>query len=81
MNPFEMVVLIILIVTIGKVASARFGNCAGRHDRARGKASLAVDDDAVGRNEPRIVKSPSIVVRWIARLSTPVPEVAGPVSV
>ncbi len=44
MNPFEMVVLIILIVTIGKVASARFGNGAGRHDRARGKASLAVDD-------------------------------------
>lgn len=44
MNPFEMVVLIILIVTIGKVASARFGNGAGRRDAARGKASLAVDD-------------------------------------
>jgi hypothetical protein len=44
MNPFEMVVLIILIVTIGKVASARFGNGAGRRDASHGKASLAVDD-------------------------------------
>ncbi|WP_439544717.1 hypothetical protein [Sandarakinorhabdus sp.] len=26
MNPFEMVVLIVLIVTIGKVLSARFGS-------------------------------------------------------
>ncbi|QYE36035.1 MULTISPECIES: hypothetical protein [Sphingosinicellaceae] len=34
MNPFEMVVLIILIVTIGRVASARYGvGRSGRRSR------------------------------------------------
>jgi hypothetical protein len=35
MNPFEMVVLIILIVTIGRVVSGRMGN---RSDRAKFRA-------------------------------------------
>jgi hypothetical protein len=41
MNPFEMVVLIVLIVTIGRVASGRMG---GR--RAQRQATLASDSAA-----------------------------------
>lgn len=46
MNPFEMVVLIILIVTIGRVVSGRMGN---RRDRDRLKAfdsGAGADDSA-----------------------------------
>ncbi len=57
MNPFEMVVLIILIVTIGRVVSARMGI---RTDRAKTRAlmrgeapddSVAVAEAARLRNE------------------------------
>ena len=41
MNPFEMTVLIILIVTIGRVVSGRMG---GRTDKTR-RGGLAVPDD------------------------------------
>ena len=46
MNPFEMVVLIILIVTIGRVVSGRMGN---RRDRDRLRAidrGAGADDSA-----------------------------------
>ena len=57
MNPFEMVVLIILIVTIGRVVSGRMGI---RTDRAKNRAlargeapddSVAVAEAARLRNE------------------------------
>lgn len=54
MNPFEMVVLIILIVTIGKVVSARFGNGSGRRDAAGGKVSLAVNDSVATAEAARL---------------------------
>lgn len=47
MNPFEMVVMIVLIVTIGRVLSHRFGR--GALPRRKGEAVGSVDDDA--RNE------------------------------
>ncbi|RSV41460.1 hypothetical protein CA234_09265 [Sphingomonas sp. ABOLE] len=44
MNPFEMVVAIIVVITIGKVLQARYGVVkAGRGDRMEG---LAVRDPA-----------------------------------
>ncbi len=43
MNPFEMVVLIILIVTVGRVLSARYGVGAGRR-RGRGFVDLPPQD-------------------------------------
>jgi hypothetical protein len=45
MNPFEMVVLIVLIVTIGRVAAGRVG---GRRNRAalRGEAPAMIEDSA-----------------------------------
>lgn len=57
MNPFEMVVLIILIVTIGRVVSARMGIRTDRGKTralARGEApedSVAVAEAARLRNE------------------------------
>jgi hypothetical protein len=57
MNPFEMVVLIILIVTIGRVVSARMGIRTDRGKAralARGEApddSVAVAEAARLRNE------------------------------
>lgn len=40
MNPFEMVVLIILIVTIGKVVSARYGINAWDRKARRGRGGV-----------------------------------------
>ena len=57
MNPFEMVVLIILIVTIGRVVSGRMGirtDRASKRALARGEApddSVAVAEAARLRNE------------------------------
>ena len=58
MNPFEMVVLIILIVTIGKVATARFGSgsrttlrSASRGDRPAVEDSAAIAEAARLRHE------------------------------
>ena len=57
MNPFEMVVLIILIVTIGRVVSGRMGNRRDRDGKRalmRGDApddSIAVAEAARLRNE------------------------------
>lgn len=44
MNPFEMVVLIILIVTIGRVVSVRLGGPAGGRRRGRGSVELPPQD-------------------------------------
>ncbi|KTF67537.1 hypothetical protein ACNFJ7_00625 [Sphingomonas sp. HT-1] len=39
MNPFEMVVAIIVVITIGKVLQARYGMVKGRDGRLEGLAS------------------------------------------
>ncbi|MET3712898.1 hypothetical protein ABIC65_003617 [Sphingomonas trueperi] len=39
MNPFEMVVAIIIVITIGKVLQARYGVAKGRDGRLEGLAS------------------------------------------
>ena len=44
MNPFEMVVIIVLIVTIGRVVSARYGIGTGKN-RLRGMAAMRQADD------------------------------------
>jgi cation transport ATPase len=41
MNPFEMVVMIVLIVTIGRVFGARIGR---RRDKAQGFMGMMQDD-------------------------------------
>jgi cation transport ATPase len=41
MNPFEMVVMIVLIVTIGRVFGARIGR---RRDKAQGIMGMMQDD-------------------------------------
>ncbi len=46
MNPFEMTVLIVLIVTVGRVLSGRYGN---RRDRLRGL--MTPQDDGASREE------------------------------
>lgn len=55
MNPFEMVVLIILIVTIGRVISARFGVTTGR--RGRRDRDLIAAPDAVSIEDGTRMKS------------------------
>jgi hypothetical protein len=47
MNPFEMVVLIILIVTIGRVLSARYGVNAWSRRGRRDRDFIAPPQDAV----------------------------------
>ncbi len=54
MNPFEMVVLIILIVTIGRVASARYG--VGRSGR-RSRRDLVDAPNAVSIEDGTRMKS------------------------
>ncbi|WP_066720372.1 hypothetical protein [Sphingomonas pituitosa] len=39
MNPFEMVVAIIVVITIGKVLQARYGVVKGRHGQLEGLAT------------------------------------------
>ena len=50
MNPFEMVVMIVLIVTIGKVLSNRLGN---KEQRLRGKGQ----PEAIGNAENQRLQS------------------------
>lgn len=57
MNPFEMVVLIILIVTIGKVISARYGvNAWGKRGR-RDRDLIATPRDVVSLEDGARMKS------------------------
>lgn len=55
MNPFEMVVLIILIVTIGRVVSARYGINAWDRKGRRGGVDpqnlVSIEDGARMKNE------------------------------
>ena len=51
MNPFEFVLLIILITTIGGIVKARYGHSRGRGDRAIG------DDNGRGRGSRRTLLS------------------------
>ena len=61
MNPFEMVVLIILIVTIGRVLSSRYGSPrVSRRDRrqdALGTVMEATPADGVGAIEADRMKN------------------------
>jgi len=54
MNPFEMVVLIVLIVTIGRVASGRYGR---RRDRARDLVETPEDPGAVSAADAARMRS------------------------
>jgi hypothetical protein len=51
MNPFEMTVLIVLIVTIGRVASGRFGK------RRRFESLVATPDDGASAAEAARLRS------------------------
>ena len=51
MNPFEMTVLIILIVTIGRVVSGRMG---GRADKTKHGALAAPDDSVASADAIRL---------------------------
>lgn len=55
MNPFEMVVLIVLIVTIGRVAAGRVGNRREALRAAmRGETPAAIEDGAGGAEAARL---------------------------
>jgi hypothetical protein len=56
MNPFEMVVLIILIVTIGRVLQTRFGHAGHgrRRDNDAGEAAPGMDAAEAGRARDEI---------------------------
>lgn len=62
MNPFEMVVLIILIVTIGRVVSGRMGN---RRDRDR----LRALDRGVGADDTTSVAEAARLRSEVTRLN------------
>ena len=57
MNPFEMVVLIILIVTVGRVLSARYGVSAGGKRRGRDRDFIAPPQDVVSLEDGTRMKS------------------------
>jgi hypothetical protein len=63
MNPFEMVVMIVLIVTIGRVLSQRFGR--GALSRSKGDAVGFVDDSA---NTPEAARLRAEVTRLNDRI-------------
>jgi cation transport ATPase len=63
MNPFEMVVLIILIITVGKVFSSRRG---GRKDGIINDLVKADPDSAAMREEIRTLKDRIAVLERIA---------------
>ena len=51
MNPFEMVVLIIAIVTVGKIISAKYGIDPNRHWRRGGRAGVYNDGAVEAEND------------------------------
>lgn len=67
MNPFEMVVLIIAIITIGKVISHRRGVAQGKHDN-----DVVLHDPDSGRmkDEIRQLKERIAVLERLATDST-----------
>jgi hypothetical protein len=54
MNPFEMVLGIIIVVTIGRVLTARFG---GNHGRFGQQRAYGINDDAAAIAENHRLKS------------------------
>ena len=76
MNPFEMVVLIIAIVTIGRIVAAKYGIDAGRgRHRRRGYddgAMIAENDrmrDEIGQLKERINTLERLAVDKRSRLA------------
>jgi flagellar motility protein MotE (MotC chaperone) len=68
MNPFEMVVLIVLIVTIGRVFSGRFGN---REQRRLAKMGvLPAQDNAENQRLQAEVARLNERIRVLERLAT-----------
>lgn len=63
MNPFEMVVLIILIVTVGRVFTGRRG---GRKDRIINGLMQADPESAAMREEIKLLKERIAVLERIA---------------
>ena len=59
MNPFEMVICIVLIVTIGKILSARMGvnPRVSKRDIKRRRLNLMADDDGVSAAEADRMKA------------------------
>ena len=59
MNPFEMVICIVLIVTIGKILSARMGvnPRVSKRDIKRRGLNLMADDDGVSAAEADRMKA------------------------
>lgn len=57
MNPFEMVVLIILIVTIGRVLSVRYGGKSAGGRRGHRDREVITPDDVVSIEDGTRMKS------------------------
>lgn len=58
MNPFEMVVAIIVVVTIGRVLTARYGHRKDSHDNdyVRSSDPMEAAENARLRDEVRLLK-------------------------
>lgn len=67
MNPFEMVVMIVLIVTIGRVLSSRFGN---KDQRRALKGQAPVADTAENTRLQSEVARLNDRIRVLERLAT-----------
>lgn len=72
MNPFEMVLGIVIVVTIGRVLSARYGGYRGRR---RNGAMEAPADDAEARRLREEVRTLKERIAVLERLAT---DDAGP---
>jgi len=67
MNPFEMVVAIIIVITIGKVLSTRFRAQHGISEDEKGNAIVANDPDARRlKEEVKYLKERVAVLEQIA---------------
>jgi hypothetical protein len=67
MNPFEMVVMIVLIVTIGRVLSNRLG---GKEQRLRGKGQPEAIESAENQRLQSEVARLNHRIRVLERLAT-----------
>jgi hypothetical protein len=67
MNPFEMVVMIVLIVTIGKVLSSRYG---GKDQRRALKGQAPATDSAENQRLQSEVARLNDRIRVLERLAT-----------
>lgn len=70
MNPFEMVIGIVLIITIGRIIQAKYG-----HQRRRGGEAGIVAEDAESRRLREEVKALKERIAVLERLAT---DDAGP---